>query len=334
MELIKIPAGSTQEAELIALPKLLFPENFPLHFDVLSINQEYLVHSYLLKEAGQAIGSIALYNNPGHYLEGERAACVGYFHCINDLKAAQILVDAVKMDAKQLGINQIIGPLNGTTWENYRFRTTEEPPAFFLESPHPVYYNQLFEQCGFLPIKSYYSFLVEPLNRMQERVKQREQQFLDTGITFRNIDPAHYERDVRRMYELCLISFKDNFLYTPYPWEPFAKKYRLLEHVADPEMTLLAEEGDRVLGFVFMIENVLNTDQKQFVFKTYAVHPGIKYAGLGAVISQRITDTLIDKGYTSSIHAFVIEGSPSYNSSSSNSSIYRTYQLYAQKTHS
>ncbi|MCB0642283.1 MAG: hypothetical protein KDC44_11615 [Phaeodactylibacter sp.] len=329
MELIKVRPGAAKEAEILQLPAVLFPENYPLHFDAVSINPEFLLHSYLLRQDGRAIGSIALYHNPGHQLEGQPATCVGYFHCVNDTQAAKKLIDAVVADTRALGIQQIIGPLNGSTWENYRFRTTDEPPAFFLESAHPVYYKDLFRACGFQPIKSYYSFLVEPLQPMSDRASKRRTQFEAAGIRFRPIDPNHYERDVRRMYDLCLIAFKDNFLYTPYPWEAFAKKYSLLESIARPEMTLLAEEGDQVVGFVFMIDDVLCTEEKRFVFKTYAVHPGIKYAGLGAVISQQVTEALLQEGYTSSIHAFVIEGSPSYNASSSNSKVYREYQLYA-----
>lgn len=329
MELIKLLPGAPEEAQLLQLPAELFPENYPLHFDVVSLNHEHLLHSYLLRQDGRSIGSIALYHNPGHHLEERPAACVGYFHCVNDPQAARCLIEAVAADARLLGLHQLIGPLNGSTWENYRFRTSESPPAFFLESAHPAYYNELFRACGFHPIKSYYSFLVAPLQPMSERAQQRRQQLEAAGIRFRPIDPNHYERDVRRMYDLCLLAFKDNFLYTPYPWEAFVKKYSLLESIARPEMTLLAEEGDRVVGFVFMIDDILCTTEKRFVFKTYAVHPGMKYAGLGAVISQQVTDALRQEGYTSSIHAFVIEGSPSYNASSSDSKVYRSYQLYA-----
>ncbi len=331
MQLIKILPQDPGIDDIAKLPAEMFPDNFALQMESQYVNRLHLLHGYLLQDGDQLLGGIALYNNPGHYLHNERACCAGYFHCVNDVAAASQLIEAVKQDVAALGIRHLIGPMNGTTWENYRFRTSDEPPAFFLESPHPVYYNDLFMACGFLPIKTYYTYLVKPLRPMDERAKRREEQLMATGIQIRHINPEQYAEDMRKIYDLCLIAFKDNFLYTPYPWEAFIEKYRLLEGLNDPRMTLIAEHEGRAVGFVFMIEDYLCEDEKRVVFKTYAVHPGVKYAGLGAVISQRLTQDLLDMGYTSAIHAFVIEGSASENSSSKDSEVYRTYKLYAME---
>lgn len=329
MELIKILPDTDEIDNVAKVPVELFPDNMALQLESRYVNREHLLHGYLLKDDGKTLGGIAFYHNPGHFLHGEAACCAGYFHCVNDVAAAQLLVDAVKQDAAALGIRHLIGPLNGTTWENYRFRNTDEPPAFFLESPHPVYYNDLFTACGFQPIKAYYSFLVKPLRPMDERAKQREQQLLEKGIRIRHINPEDYAGDMRKIYDLCLIAFKDNYLYTPYPWEAYIGKYRLLEGMTNPRMTVIAEHEGEVVGFVFMIEDYLCEDEKRVVFKTYAVHPSAKYAGLGAVISQRLTQELLEEGYAAAIHAYVIEGSVSLNSSSKDSAVYRTYKLYA-----
>jgi len=332
MELIKIAPDTDEIDDIAKVAGELFPDNMALQLESMYVNREYLLHGYLLIDGGKKLGGIAFFDNPGHFLHGERACCVGYFHCVNDAAAAKLLVDAVKQDAVALGIKHVIGPLNGTTWENYRFRTSDTPPSFFLESQHPVYYNDLFTANGFLAIKTYYSFLVKPLQPMNERAKQREQQLLEKGVIFRHINPADYAGDMRRIYELCLISFKDNFLYTPYSWEAYIGKYKLLDGLSTPRMTVIAEHEGEVVGFVFMIDDYLCEDEKRVVFKTYAVHPSAKYAGLGAVISQRLTQELIEDGYTSAIHAFVIEGSTSLNASSKDSGVYRRYKLYALNT--
>ncbi len=329
MQLTKLLPNSPDLDDIAKVTTALFPDNIPLQMESQNVNRLHLLHGYLLREGDQVLGGIALYDNPGHYLHGERACCAGYFHCVNDVAAASQLIEAVKRDVAALGIRHLIGPLNGTTWENYRFRTSDEPPAFFLESPHPVYYNDLFTACGFQPIKTYYTFLVKPLRPMNERAKRREAQLLEKGIHIRHINPENYAGDMRRIYDLCLVAFKDNFLYTPYPWEAYIEKYRLLQHFTNPKMTVIAEHEGEVVGFVFMIEDYLCEDEKRVVFKTYAVHPAAKYAGLGAVISQRLTQDLLDEGYTSAIHAFVIEGSASENSSSKDSEVYREYKLYA-----
>jgi L-amino acid N-acyltransferase YncA len=329
MELIKLRPDSDEIDELAQVPGILFPDNMALQLESYHINREFLEHVYILKAAGIPIGCLAFYVNPGHLLHGESACCVGYFHCINDTDAVKMLIDAVKKDASALGIKHIIGPLNGTTWENYRFRTTEEPPSFFMETTHPVYYNDLFTAAGFYELKTYYSFLVQPLQPMNERALNRERQLLEMGVSFRDINPEKYAEDLRKIYDLCLICFKDNYLYTPYSWEAYAGKYKLLEGMTKPKMTVMAEHEGQLVGFVFMIDDYFCTDEKRVIFKTYAVHPSIKYAGLGAVISQRLIQDLMEEGYSAAIHAFVIEGSTSLNASSKDATIYRTYKLYA-----
>ena len=331
MKLIKLFPDSEDIDTIAKTPLELFPDNLPLQLETMYLNKEFLQHAYLVKSGDQTLGGIAFYDNPGHYLQGERACCAGYFHSVDDQEVANLLIDAVKKDSIALGRKYLIGPLNGTTWENYRFRTTDAPPSFFLESAHPVYYNRLFVNAGFFELKKYYSFLVQPLQAISPRILKREQRLIEAGITFRNINYQQYAEDMQKIHECCLVSFKNNFLYTPYSWDAFINKYKLLESVANPDMTVLAEHKGQVVGFIFMIDDYMCRTQKRLVFKTYAVRPGKQYAGLGAVLSQRLTHQLMNKGYEAAIHAFVIEGSASMNMSSKDAELYRTYQLYAMK---
>jgi hypothetical protein len=98
MELIKLLPATDEIDDIAKVPAVLFPDNMALQLESSYVNREHLLHGYLLKEAGKTLGGIAFYNNPGHYLEGEKACCVGYFHCINDVAAAKLLIDTVKKD--------------------------------------------------------------------------------------------------------------------------------------------------------------------------------------------------------------------------------------------
>ncbi|MCK5028074.1 MAG: hypothetical protein KAR57_00465 [Bacteroidales bacterium] len=330
MELIKTLPGDFNFKEFVNVPEKLHPMNFIAHKEFERINTEFLESCYLVKDGAKLIGSIALYNNPGHYYKGERTCCVGYFHCTNDEKIVKILVDAITEDVKRLNINYVIGPMNGTTWESYRFRISDNQFPFFLETANPIYYNDLFKASGFFEIQTYYSYLFNELEPRNESSLIREKQFVEKGIIFRDIRPENYAEDMRKIFDLCLISFKNNLFFTPYTWESYIEKYKLLESFVKPELTMIAEdENKNVVGFIFIVDDIFCQSAKRFVSKTYAVHPNEKYKGLGGVILQRMTERLIKLGYTSGIHAYIMDGTVSSIVSSKNSEILRTYKLYA-----
>ncbi|KAF9580459.1 hypothetical protein BGW38_002896 [Lunasporangiospora selenospora] len=55
-------------------------------------------------------------------------------------------------------VHQILGPVNLTTWLQYRLRVDTDPqPSMSYEPRHPVFYQSCFEQAGFKKAVDYYS---------------------------------------------------------------------------------------------------------------------------------------------------------------------------------
>ncbi len=332
MEVLKTLPGKADFGNFLNVPKQLYPLDFMSQAEFAHINTEFMEWCYYLIIEGELKGSAVLYNNPGHFYNNEKACCVGYFHCINNTEACKLLIDEVKNDVKKMGISYLLGPMNGTTWESYRFRTTNNNPAFFLESSHPVYYNDLFLASGFKEIQTYHTYRFNKLVPSGKHFSKREKQLKESGIRFRHINPDNYEEDMRKIFNLSTESFKNNLFFTPYPWKAFIEKYKLIKDYADPKMTLLAEDKEQnLVGFISTFNDIFCKTHKQFVSKTYARKPGSEYKGVGAVLLGKITDILIHKGYVTGLHAFIISGGKSASVSSKNSEIYRTYKLYLVK---
>ena len=328
MELVKLHAGQADLTRIQAVPVTLFPENYALHLEAATLVETHLKCAFLLRENDRDIGSIVLFDNPDHYLDGERAMCVGYFHCPDDQKLANRLIDAARKEVRQSGVHHLIGPLNGTTWDSYRFKGADDPPSFFLEVANPAYYNKLFREAGFKEIKSYSSFLEKPIKPMPERVKKREQELFDAGIRIRTIDPNQYERDLSMIHELSHKCFKDNFLFTSHSFSDYIQKYSMLEGIARPELTLMAEDGDRLVGFVFMIDDIFCNTEKRIIFKTYASLSDERYHGLGTVLAQRLLAILLADGYESAMRSLIVDGSLSSRIAGTDNPVYRKYYLY------
>jgi ribosomal protein S18 acetylase RimI-like enzyme len=206
---------------------------------------------------------------------------------------------------------------------------TDKPDGFFLESATPAYYNRLFRANGFTVLSTYQSIILPSIegfllaNTAELDAKPFEK------ITLRYVNPDNYEADLRAIHQLSLASFKDNFLFTPYPWESFIEKYRMLEFVASPEMTLLAEYKGQIIGYIFMIPDFLDPNSTRCVLKTYCVHPHFRSIGLSSYMTRYFLKQMKQRGFEQCIIAYVINEGVSQHMFNQSSEVFREYSLYA-----
>ena len=121
------------------------------------INKAFLKNCFVLIKNGIPQARVALYDNPHLYYKGRKAVCLGNYECVNDALISQKILQKAIEEAKTLGAEYIIGPMNGSTWDNYRFSLHHDTPNIFLESYHHLYYNEQFRAVGFELISRYFS---------------------------------------------------------------------------------------------------------------------------------------------------------------------------------
>ena len=95
-------------------------------------------------------------------LEGKKLGFIGHY-AAQATKAGDLLNEACKV-LKQQGCELAIGPIDGSTWRNYRFVTEGEGASFFLEPTHPSYYPAQWQRSGFLVCANYFSVLQTDLS--------------------------------------------------------------------------------------------------------------------------------------------------------------------------
>ena len=120
---------------------------------------EFLEGCYVFLKNNQAIARFAFYENPELIINDENAASIGSYECINDPEASKIILEFAANLALQKGYKWLIGPMEGSTWNNYRFSEHHNYQNFFMEPYHHLYYNDQFINFGFNPISSYSSKL-------------------------------------------------------------------------------------------------------------------------------------------------------------------------------
>lgn len=184
-----IPVNTAAEArQFVKMPVQLYRDdpNYirPLNKDVEDVfdpkkNKAFRhgkVQRWLLKKNGSFIGRIAAFTNSRYKNKGDDVpvGCMGFFECINDQQAANLLLDTAKNWLMEAGMEAMDGPVNFGERDRWWGLVTEgftEP--LYCMNYNPPYYQQLLEQYGFQPFYHQICLSIDPKAPFQERIWKR-----------------------------------------------------------------------------------------------------------------------------------------------------------------
>jgi len=332
MNIIKLFPGDPDYHLFQQVPDILFPDNKIRKLQGDEINTEFLDSCLLLMDDRQAKGRLTLYVNPNLKYNGELVLCMGNYECSESQRFSDYLLRYVYEEARRKNLRYVLGPMNGSTWNDYRFKIDNDRPPFFLEPEHPVYYNRQLLDSGFRIISEYASYLVDDLTKVDTFDNNTKQQLESMGITIRPIDHTNYGEELSKLYTLSISGFKDNLFFTSISWESFVERYKPLKAHANHSHTLIAEnENGETVGFLFAIEDIFCRTEKRLIIKTNVRKKTSGYDGLGSALLSKINTYAIENEYRSLLHAFMISGSKFEVYSAEIGKLYRTYRLYLKE---
>lgn len=329
-QLLKTMPGDTQYTLFQGLPIKLYEKTSP-RFQL--GNDPVLKHlegCYVLLENKEPLGRVAFYENPGLRYKGLPAACIGSYECVQDNEASNALLDFTKELAKSKSYSWLIGPMEGSTWNNYRFSLHNNAPNFFMEPYHHIYYNIQFEQAGFEKIAHYISNLDHTLHYQEDTLQKFEKHYTAQGAVLRNLHMDDLESELKKIAELSLLGFAENLLYTPIAIEDFVAKYSKLGQFFDPRLIKIAEnEQGEMQAFIFGVKDFLDTTGKTLIIKTLMRRQSSPYRGIGSYLAGKLVQTAKELGYKKVIHALMIKGNASVVASKKYEvEEYKSYALY------
>ena len=286
---------------------------------------------FLVYRDDELTGRAAALVNPVISFNNQKTGLISYYECVDDPLASKALFDAVLDHHQSSGIDVVIGPLNGTTWNSYRVTTPDDDIPFFLDNYNKDYYSRQFEDYGFDVVASYFSAKANNLEADYSRVDRFHKIFLKKGITIRPVDTERFEDDLRKVHDLSLEGFKNNFLYSDIPFEIFAAMYESIKRYMNPDYVLLAEDDNGVLlGFIFAVDNLYEKSKRSLVIKTVAIRPDSRSRGLGTLLVEKIYKQAFESAYDQVIHALMYQGNESMNIKTDAAQVFRTYHLYGK----
>jgi GNAT superfamily N-acetyltransferase len=268
-------------------------------------------------------------------LPGQRLGVIGHYAAASADTAAAMLSIACQQLGEH-GCTRAVGPMDGNTWRRYRLLTERgDEPLFFLEPDNPDEWPGHFTASGFTVLAQFYSAANEDLTRQDPRMGDVAKRQAAEGVRFRPLDMGHFNDELRRIYDLCLASFRGNFLYSPIGEAEFLELYQAVQPFLVPELVLLAEQGERLVGFVFTLPDLLQARRGQaidtVILKTLAVHPDEASSGLGGLLAARCHETAYRLGYRRAIHALMHETNRSRQISAHTARTIRRYALFGRE---
>ena len=248
----------------------------------------------------------------------------------NSAEASKELLAAAAKVALAKGYKQLIAPLNGDTWHSYRTITFNSGEAkFFLEPDSPLSSNVL-EDSGFELLAQYSSSKID-LAASQKAISAviaKRQETINKSFTVRPFNSNNFESELKVIFDLSLLSFKNNFLYQKITFADFAELYKPLSGLIKDDLVWLAFSGSQLVGLLFALPDQYNP--QQIILKTVAVHPDYNGLGLASYLLACVHTEAVRLGFNYSVQALYKDENKSANLTSGHSTkLIRSYGLFA-----
>tara|TARA_B100000683_G_scaffold217531_1_gene213553 strand:- start:15339 stop:16316 length:978 start_codon:yes stop_codon:yes gene_type:complete len=291
------------------------------------LEEEFLKVCVVLFENGIPKGRVGIYFNPNLNL----IATLGAYECVDNERYWKLILNESIRVCKEEGISSIIGPMSGSTWNDYRFidPTFNSKDMFFGEAYNSDAYPNHFKAFGFKKLAEFCSSIDTTTKFKGVAVEESKQRFLNKGITFRSIELETYQSELLKVHRFCNEAFSNNFLFTPISKERFLNKFIPLQKIIDSRLVLLAEYNDELVGVVFCFPDLYSKTKKRLVIKTLARKNGKKFEGIGKMLGFMAIKKARELGYQDIIHALMLKDNFSNHlSKNSMGKEYKNYSLF------
>ncbi len=210
---------------------------------------------------GVAVGRIAaFYNREQAALEEQPTGGCGFFECINDQEAANLLFDAAREWLRERGMEAMDGPINfgpRDSWWGVLVEGFEVQPLF--ENPYNLpYYKELFEGYGFQNYFNQHTYSRDIKvgafsDSVYERVKrlQANPEYRFGYISKKNLDRV--TEDFCTIYNKAWAGFSG----VKEMSQEQARKIMLsLKPIIDEKLIYFAHYNDEPIGFFIMVPDL------------------------------------------------------------------------------
>jgi GNAT superfamily N-acetyltransferase len=338
-----IPPIRTNQEELVGFRPHAFYENGKCR-------------AFIAKKDGQTVGRIVAIINNGHIQRyKEKRGFFGFFECIDDSEAANMLFREACRYLKSEGMTDVRGPCNPSL--NYEIGTLVEgfttPPTFMMTYNFP-YHDQLIKGFGFEKCQDLYAYEgnLELLNSLDPKILKMVEQVQERfNVTVRPASRRHFGKEVQLFLKIYNQALQGTWGFVPLTDAECRAIGSSLKMLIDPAGTSIIEvDGEPVgvgLGMPDYNPIIKKIDGRLFPFgflrilfgrksikkirlMSTNVVPEYQRWGLGLVLLSRMVPDCLAKGINQAEFSWVLESNHLSRGSLERGGTTRTktYRLY------
>jgi len=283
---------------------------------------------------GAVLASCSLWWRRAPLLAGRGTGLIGHYFSA-DAQAGERLITRACAELAARGCEVAVGPMDGSTWDDYRFVIERDAaPRFFMEPDNHDDWPLQFQRSGFSAIAHYRSALQTDLTLDDRRISRVTERISASGIHIRCIDTRRFEEELERMHALVMAGFRDSLFFTPIRAEEFVRRHRRLLPCVRQDLVLIAEQGGKPVALLFAIPDLAQMQRGEpidtAIVKTVVALPGRANAGIAHLLTARAATVAREAGYRRAIHALMRESIHSANWSARWGATIRRYALFAK----
>ena len=214
---------------------------------------------FLAVRDGRIVGRIAAIENRAHNrFHEDRVGFWGFFECVDDQSVADALFDAAASWLVGRGLDTMRGPMNPST--NYECGLLvggfENRPTF-MTAWNPAYYDSLCTGAGLVKAKDLLGFwfpAVEEGYALPDFVRKQAERALERGrITFRDLDPRHFDREVAACWDIYNDAWERNWGFVPMTRAEFEHMAKDMKQLLWPQLAFMASVDGEPAGFMLAL---------------------------------------------------------------------------------
>lgn len=300
------------------LQRSLYSDEFYLA-QIGNINPDGFVRGFLtFKDAGPSASSIIY--QPSVSIEGSPILFFGYFEAL-DLESGITLMDHIKSHCiENFPGHQLIGPVNSSTWSNYKIPLNQFEALFPGDVSGKPWYPVILEKTGFDVFCRYNTNIQTQLNFSESNTTG------DFHIAY--FDKEEIKNRLLEIYDITIEAFKTAPLFQPLNFDVFKNKYSQdLERLDTSMMPFACDGKGDIIAYLVAYPAY---ESHAMVIKTLARKSGRSYAGAGKFLSNEIVNVAISRNYDKIYHAFMNQMNVSnVLSKDISGACYKSYQVYS-----
>jgi len=236
----------------IAVKELLDRGKHPFYADA---DAEF----FLARRDGKVVGRIAAIINRNHdRFHEEKAGFFGFFECVDDIDVARSLLETARRWVFDRGAKFLRGPVNpSTNYECGMLVDGFDSQPMVMMSYNARYYPGLMDKVGLSKSKDMYAYLSNANTIEMKKIDRVADKVLKTtGVRVRPINMKNFQSDVERVWEVYGAAWQRNWGFIPMTKEEFFLMGKEMKMILKPELVLIGEVGDRVVGFALALPDV------------------------------------------------------------------------------